>query len=493
MEQNKQYKTPEKSSEKNEIKIKIYDIDSSTIEILKEISKNLFKYIIDIIPSNTSKEKKDKIETYFNKILMLLKKLSSDRNKMISKYDSILKFSEEKIRSLYSTLFNMKIKNTFLENNIDILLKKEKEYRLVKEKTGILVENGVIIHNDRKEHEIFILRVENSNLKNVINKKDEELKDLKEKHIKENKEFIKKIEDLKFKNEQLKIKIKKKNNRLKGYSCSSININNIDINDANSNNNNNNNNIKNIINPVKRRFNSNLLNNNKYISLIHCQSMGNLNLNAIINNKKSKSKSKSKNKTNNNINNISKNNINTNQNLILNNINISPIRHKKKIYFTPHSYNEIDNKINFLPIKNSKSKNNSKSKPKKNKNKNNNNTLKSLNNSKSKIINKNLEKEFIHKRLINELTWSQNISMNNSGIPKSMSKMNKSKINNKRSNSKRSNSKQLYNEKQNNKNGLLIMNISGKENIPVNKNCLSSIRRKNTINTSNNSFYNKIF
>ena len=85
MEQNKQYKTPEKSSEKNEIKIKIYDIDSSTIEILKEISKNLFKYIIDIIPSNTSKEKKDKIETYFNKILMLLKKLSSDRNKMISK------------------------------------------------------------------------------------------------------------------------------------------------------------------------------------------------------------------------------------------------------------------------------------------------------------------------------------------------------------------------------------------------------------------------
>ena len=98
----------------------------------------------------------------------------------------------------------MKIKNTFLENNIDILLKKEKEYRLVKEKTGILVENGVIIHNDRKEHEIFILRVENSNLKNVINKKDEEIKDLKEKHIKENKEFIKKIEDLKLKNEQIK-------------------------------------------------------------------------------------------------------------------------------------------------------------------------------------------------------------------------------------------------------------------------------------------------
>ena len=65
----------------------------------------------------------------------------------------------------------MKIKNTFLENNIDILIKKEKEYRLIKEKTGILVENGKIIHNDRKENEIFILRAENSNLKNVIKKK----------------------------------------------------------------------------------------------------------------------------------------------------------------------------------------------------------------------------------------------------------------------------------------------------------------------------------
>ena len=492
MEQNKKYKTPDKSSEKNEIKIKITDIYSSTIEILREISKNLFKYILDILPSNTSAEKKEKIETYFNKILMLLKKLSSDRNKTISKYDSLLRLSEEKIRSLYSALFNMKIKNNFLENNIDILLKKEKEYRLVKEKTGILVENGVIIHNDRKEHEIFILRVENSNLKNVINKKDEELKELKEKSIKENKEFIQKIQELKYKNDQLKNKIKRKNNRSRGHSCSSININNIDMTDANisniNGNNKNNKNIKNNINPIKRPINSNLLNNKKYISLIHCQSMGHLNLNSIIKNNKAKSKSKSKNKTNNNINNISKNN-NNNQNLILSNINMSPIRHKKKLYFTPHSHNETDNKINFQPLKKSKNKNNNNSKTKKNKNNKSSNTLKSMNNdSKSKIINKNFEKEFIHKKLITELTWSQNISMNNSGIPKSISKINKSKINNKRSNSKK-----LYKEKQNNKNSSLIMNISGKENIPVNKTCLSSIIRKNTINTSNNSFYNKIF
>ena len=65
---------------------------------------------------------------------MLLKKLAEDRNKTISKYYSLLRLSEEKIRLLYSVLFNMKIKNNFLENNIDILLKKEKEYRLVKKR-----------------------------------------------------------------------------------------------------------------------------------------------------------------------------------------------------------------------------------------------------------------------------------------------------------------------------------------------------------------------
>ena len=65
---------------------------------------------------------------------MLLKKLAEDRNKTISKYYSLLRLSEEKIRLLYSVLFNMKIKNNFLENNIDILIKKEKEYRLVKKR-----------------------------------------------------------------------------------------------------------------------------------------------------------------------------------------------------------------------------------------------------------------------------------------------------------------------------------------------------------------------
>ena len=525
------FKTPEKNSESNKPKLKStksFNNPKSSIKTLSELSKILFKYISDILPSDVAQEKKEKISNYFNKIFFAIKKLSSEKKNIISKYDSILRLSEEKIRSLYSTLFNMKIKITFLENNIDILLKKEKEYRLVKEKTGILVENGVIVHNDRKENEIFILRTENSNLKNVIKEKEEkikELNDINNKHLKENISYEKKIDELKHKLEQIKYKFKIKNNKIiKGHSCSCIDLNNMNITDGNNStkfnitvnnslnkgignkffingiiNNNNygsnsniyfNRNIKDNINNIKRRYNSNLLNYN-YMSLIHCQSMGHLNLNILNNTKskiKQKNKSKSKNRTNNN--DTSKNK-SKNENIILNNINVSPIHHKKKLYFTPHNNtnNDIINKINFHPIKKSKSKNNSKSKIKKKNNNSSCNGIKVIYNSKTKI-NKNTEKEIIHKKLIKELTWSQNASINNSGIPKSTTKLKK------RINSKRCNSKKLYNEQDKNKknSSLLIMNITGKENVPVNsvnKTCLSSIRRKNTINTSNNSFYSK--
>ena len=510
---NQNFKTPEKNSETNktQVKNKSTNKNTSTIKLFTETIKNLFKYITDVIYPELSQEKKEKIASYFHKLFSKLNKLSSEKKNLISKYDSILRLSEEKIRSLYSTLFNMKIKNTFLENNIDILLRKEKEYRLVKEKTGVLVENGVVIHNDRKEHEIFILRAENSNLKNVIKKKKkkiEELKNLNDKYMNDNNSCEKINEELKRKIDILKYKIKAKYNKTKGYSYSSIDLNNLNINDASNgskfnitvnnslkkgnnkkifingiinNNLGSNNNIYqnkkiNNINNIKRKYNSNLLNYN-YLSLIHCQSMGNLNLN-ILNNNKSKTKSKSKNKINNN--NISKNN-SKNHNAILNNINVSPIHHKKKLCFTPHN-NEIVNKINFQPIKKSKSKNNSKSKNKKN---NSCNGIKVIYNSKTKI-NKISEKEIIQKKLMKDLTWSQIGTINNSGIPKSTTKLKKRMIN------KRSDSKQYYNENEKNKkNTLLIMNISGKENIPVNKTYLSSIKKKNTINTSNNSFYSK--
>ena len=126
-------------------------------------------------------------------------------------YESILRKNENTIRFLYSEIFNLKIKNTFLENKVEILLRKEKEYILVKEKTGIVVENGAIIYNDRKENEIFILRKENSTLKNVINNHEKEIEKLKQTFKNEKTNFENQITTLHYKLNLLQKKITSKN------------------------------------------------------------------------------------------------------------------------------------------------------------------------------------------------------------------------------------------------------------------------------------------
>ena len=101
------------------------------------------------------------------------------------------------------------------------LLQKEKEYNLIKEKTGIFVQNGTVIFNDRKDNEIFILRQENSNLKAAINKNEIELNQLKKVYKKDKYDFQEKISKLNYKINILKNqiqtndynpKIKSKNN-----------------------------------------------------------------------------------------------------------------------------------------------------------------------------------------------------------------------------------------------------------------------------------------
>ena len=564
--QNQTFKTPTKISSNDHSSIKLLK-NVSTIKSLNEILKGFSKYISEII-SEISPENQEKINTYFNKIFQLLKIISSEKKNLISKYDSILKLSETKIRVLYSDLFNLKIKNTFLENNIDILLKKESEYRLVKEKTGILVENGVVIHNDRKENEIFILRTENSNLKNVIKQKDKEIKEINNNFNNKQEIYDKKISQLNIKIEKLRYKLNYKNNKTKGDSCSSFNfntnnevnnsINNINNNKLNftinncinkdninkitingiTNNNNNNNeyescfnrNVNNNMNLIKRKYDSILFNKKKNIgkilrnkesqyisSLIHCQSMGYLNLK-----NKNNIKAKLKYKSTDKIFNLSKNkNNNSIKNLNLSNLNVSPIQTKKMLYFTPLN-DELVNKLNYEPLNKQGNKHNSKSKQKskkaKIKNNNNINTVNSLinnNNSnksliksnntssmnglkviynsktKFKHINKKSDIQNKNKKLSKDINLSHNTSMNSSRIPVSNNNMSRSKISKKRSYSKNLGEEKDIEANNKSKKRCLIMNISGKENVLVNKTSMSSIKRKNTVSTSNNSFYNK--
>ena len=145
---------------------------------LKEILKKNISNINTDINLNKLRENIDYIT---KKIEVLINKYINDiKNSYNSKYENILKLYEQKIRYLYENKFNLELNRRILEESNKNLLRKEKEYELIKEKTGIAVINNKVINNDRKENEIFILRKENSLLKDIIEKQKKEIQKLKD-------------------------------------------------------------------------------------------------------------------------------------------------------------------------------------------------------------------------------------------------------------------------------------------------------------------------
>ena len=147
--------------EKKSSSISFKSINKEVNQILKEIN-NLFEKIIN--------EKEN-----FN----------------LKIYESLLKRDENTIRILYGDLLHEKLLKEILEEKIVLLLQTQTEYELVKEKTGVIVCDGKVICNERKDNEIIILRTENSTLKKVINGKENEIKNLNEKIKLLNNEIIK--------------------------------------------------------------------------------------------------------------------------------------------------------------------------------------------------------------------------------------------------------------------------------------------------------------
>ena len=229
--------------------IKIENVESESVSNISDYQActDIQTYYLDIIYNNVNSLKKyfqnnfknqeasvqNKINSYFSQITSAINLFLEEKKNIISQYESSLKKNEQNIRILYSDIFNLKVKNNFLENNLEILVKKEKEYRLVKEKTGIVVENGTIIYNNRKDNEIFILRKENSTLKNVIEKTENELNQIKEKYKNEKDNYEKQINSLKIKLNQLKYKMGQRNKNTAVQSTSSLNMNSNNINTPN--------------------------------------------------------------------------------------------------------------------------------------------------------------------------------------------------------------------------------------------------------------------
>ncbi len=530
--------------------IKIQNVESENISNISDYQCgiNIHSFYLEAINNNINALRKfyqnnvknqdksiqNKINSYFSQINSILNLLSEEKDNILLQYECALKKNEQKIRVLYSDIFNLNVKNTFLENNIDILLKKEKEYRLVKEKTGVVVENGTIVYNDRKENEIFILRKENSTLKNVVIKIEKELNEIKEKYKKDKEKYENQIKHLNHKLNLIKYKFKQSNVKTKGKSASNININNdattpnlklnftINSNSLNkgspaSNNDNNNcvnksnthdvnnnssstnkkNSKKKLDTKIDKKNKRNLINlEGQNISLIHCQSTGHLNLKNKIINKLKKKNQNDNSRSNHNNNGLNLSNAN----------NKSATTNNKLLCLTPHNNDDnINNQIvsyqtfqkisgiqkkNKIKIKNCNILKNSANNQNININ-NNFNEIKIIYKNKSKNKGNNNEKHRQH-RLNNELTWSQNQLINNSIIPNSPLKMNQSNAKNKNMKSNKNlksmnitNSSKNYGyagintkRQRNMRNNAVDKNIS-----IMNKFSLTSIRLKNTINT----------
>ena len=143
------------------------------LKILNNINNNIcnIKDAIKKIFEGNEYKKSEKIVFSIKIIERYLNNTINDINDYYkNQYENLLRYYEKKIRLLYENNFYLELKKRILEESNGNLLRKEKEYELIKEKAGIIIRNGKIIDNNRKENEILILKKENSILKDTIEK-----------------------------------------------------------------------------------------------------------------------------------------------------------------------------------------------------------------------------------------------------------------------------------------------------------------------------------
>ena len=150
--------------------------ESNIFEIIEKL-KILLKELRALIPNNITIEINEKINAYFGQINEFVNIITEIINTNNNQNESLQRKDEQSLRILYGKYFNQKLVNEVLENKIYFLNKKEKEYELLKQKTGAIICNGQIICNERKDNEIIILRTENSLLKNAIKNNEDLLKE----------------------------------------------------------------------------------------------------------------------------------------------------------------------------------------------------------------------------------------------------------------------------------------------------------------------------
>ena len=104
---------------------------------------------------------------------LLIKKKTQKHQNLVQRnlnkaevYENKLQKYENAIRGYVKSLFQYKIQCEALEMKLEAYMEMEQDFEEMKEK--LKYEEGTFLDNDRKDHEILILRAENSNLKKVI-------------------------------------------------------------------------------------------------------------------------------------------------------------------------------------------------------------------------------------------------------------------------------------------------------------------------------------
>ena len=230
-----------------------------------------FENVQSLIKKNISQDSNHSFIKQINNSLLKIMDILKDLDSQINQYQKNIIYYEAKIRNLQGTLFSELLNKEIFQNNITSLLQKEKDYELIKEKTGIIVNNGKIINTNRKDNEIIILRTENSTLKGVIEQYEIKMAQKEEEYNKKIINFIKEKNELTLKVNQLKKEMKKmQNNNYSRYNIAKkkLNLNNKKSYEFSRTNNESNdlfNNNPSTINILQANDNNNYIDNlNKY-------------------------------------------------------------------------------------------------------------------------------------------------------------------------------------------------------------------------------------
>ena len=183
------------------------------------------------------------IEYIYQTLQILLDKYKNDNNlkfkpndNEINQYEKILRKYENDKRKLIKRQFQQKLHRESLEYKLEEYMEMEEEFEEMK--TKLKYEDGKFLENDRKDNEIIIIRQENSNLKVMISKLENDIL------VKD-----KLIEELKEKYNSTQIKLEETEKELNLFS-------NIDINNVNNLNNNSNLGNNSMINFVQKNLNN---------------------------------------------------------------------------------------------------------------------------------------------------------------------------------------------------------------------------------------------